>query len=180
MIHQARIRNHVLDDVRGRMSDSGCQTQDVRERIGNVRCDIAVSVERDETSSPLAKRLWKTSSLRIVIAIRPRQIKPFFFLNEEYKQSSLWAWLALGIMPTRGAIKRSLFEVLNRPSSSALVSIQPTSSRWFDVAWPVLFIYIARRYLQKRKSHKRHFAFPIYEYDFCLSDTRESVRVLIA
>ena len=92
------------------MLEGGCQTQDVRERIGNVRCDIAVSVERDETSSPLAKRLWKTSSLRIVIAIRPRQIEPFFFLNEEYKQSSLWAWLALGIMPTRGAIKRSLLK----------------------------------------------------------------------
>ena len=57
MIHQARIRNHVLDDVRGRMLERGCQTQDVRERIGNVRCDIAVSVERYETSSPLAKRL---------------------------------------------------------------------------------------------------------------------------
>ena len=97
---------------------------------------------------PLLRDYEKASSLRKVIAIRHRQIEPFPFLNEEYKQSSLWAWLALSTMPTRGAFKRSFLKVVDRPSSSALVSIQPTSSRWFCVAWPVLFIYIARRYLQ--------------------------------
>ena len=55
MIHQARIRNHVLDDVRGRMSERGFQTQDVRERIGNVRCDIAVSVDDMKLRHPLPR-----------------------------------------------------------------------------------------------------------------------------
>ena len=81
-------------------------------------------------------------------------------------------------MSTRGAIKRTLFKVLDRPFNSRLVSIQPASSCELRIAWPVSAIYIARGYSHERKSHKRHFAFPVY--DFSLSDTRVSVRVLSA
>ena len=180
MVHQARIRNHVLDDVRGRMSERGCQTQDAREGIGNVRCDIAVSVEQDETSSPLAKRLWKTSSLRIVIAIRPRQIEPFF-LPEWRIQTVLSLSLTCSqhyadpgcIQALLSQSCRSALQFSTCFNSTGLITLVLHSMACFD--------YLYRtQILTGRQSHKRNFAFPIYEYDFRLSDTRQSVRVLSA
>ena len=76
-------------------------------------------------------------------------------------------------MSTRDKIKDTLTRVTDR-----LVSIQPASSCWLRVAWPVSTIHIAHGYLHERKSDMKHLAFPIY--DFCLSDTRDSVRVLSA
>ena len=71
-------------------------------------------------------------------------------------------------MSTRNKIKDTLTGATDR-----LVPIQPASSCWLRVAWPVSTIHIACGYLHERKSHKRHFAFP--NYDFCLSD---NIRVI--
>ena len=62
----------------------------VREREIIVYCDIALSVERDETPLALAELdNEKAGSLRMMIAIRPREIEAFPFQNEGYKQLSL-------------------------------------------------------------------------------------------
>ena len=60
------------------------------EREIIVHCDIALSVERDETPLALAELdNEKAGSLRMMIAISPREIEAFPFQNEGYKQLSL-------------------------------------------------------------------------------------------
>ena len=67
-----------------------CHFFDVIEREIIVHCDIALSVERDETPLALAELdNEKAGSLRMMIAIRPREIEAFPFQNEGYKQLSL-------------------------------------------------------------------------------------------
>ena len=131
-----------------------------------------------KVSHPLLRDYENASNLRIVIAIRLRQIVPFLFLNEEYKQSLSLAGFRHYADPgcNQALLSQSFRSALPFKScfnSTGLITLVLHSMACFD--------YLYRtQILTGRQSHKRHFAFPIYEYEFRLSDTRQSVRVLNA